>query len=121
MAQPEVIDLKSRLQAAAAAWCSVHGNAPLSRLGKRIAFDATFFDRIASGGGVNLATLEKFAAFFADPLNWVVEGESCAEAQKLIPQEALAFCHAVGVTAPAPDLSAGTSGEITPADQGAAA
>lgn len=89
---PETPDLKSRLLTCAEAWAAAHGNgegpAPLSRLGKAVAGDANFFDRIAGGGGLNLATLEKFARYLADAASWPAGA---------VPEEAAAFAHAVGV------------------------
>jgi hypothetical protein len=66
-----VVDLKSLLIQCADAWCAVHENAPLSRLGKRVAGDAGFFERIGSrNGGCNLATLERFARYFELEESW---------------------------------------------------
>lgn len=100
------IDLKSRLLAAADAWTAAHA-APRSRLGKRVAGDAAFFDRIAPVEPLacNVATLEKFARFLADQENWP---EGCA-----IPQEVVAFGHAVGVTAAPATASIGQAGEMS--------
>lgn len=88
-------DLKSRLVAVAAQWASAHGDAPLSRLGKRVASDATFFDRLGRGGGLNLATLERFAVFLIDPDNWP-EG--------VVPQDAIDLADSCGVSLVADDL-----------------
>lgn len=82
-------DLKSRLLDCAERWAAAHDGAPLSRIGKTVAGDANFFDRISRGGGVNLATLEKFAGFLADPANWP---------DGAVPKEAVAFAHVTGVT-----------------------
>ena len=94
-------DLRSKLQAAASAWCEAH-NAPHSRLGKAVAADAAFFDRVEGRDVLpcTVATLTKFARFLADPVNWP-EGKVADEAKGL--------AHVVGVTAPAPSLSAGQS------------
>ena len=104
-------DLKSRLLAAADRWSEAHDGAPLSRLGKPVAGDANFFERVRSGGGINLATLEKFAAHLADPANWP-EGA--------VPQEALDLAHAVGGSAAEVAASAGKGDESSP-DLGRAA
>lgn len=101
-------DLKSRLVQCAEAWAAAHARdgqpAPLSRLGKAVAGDANFFERVAAGGGVNVATLEKFARHLADPANWP-GGE--------VPEEARAFAHVTGVSAaeaaPSPGKPLGNS------------
>lgn len=98
-------DLKSRLLAVAERWAAAHDGAPLSRLGKPVAGDANFFDRLQRGGGINLATLEKFAEHLADPANWP---EGC------VPQEALDLAHAVGGSAALVAASAGNAGDSSP-------
>ncbi|MGX7926486.1 hypothetical protein ACWPMX_07920 [Tsuneonella sp. HG094] len=98
----------------------------LSRLGKRAINDGAFFDRIGDRGPTT-ATLEKLAAFLADPANWP-EGE--------VPQEAIELAHVVGVSpvAVVPDAlapvdadsadgagrSAGNADESSPAVRSAA-
>lgn len=86
------LDLKSRLIQCAEAWAAAHGDAPLSRLGKLVAGDANFFERLRAGGGVNVTTLEKFARFLADAANWP---------DGTVPEEARAFAHVTGVSVPA--------------------
>lgn len=87
-----MIDLKSRLLTCAELWATAHGKegqaAPLSRLGKSVAGDANFFERVSNGGGVNLATLEKFARELADPTSWP---------DGVVREDARLFAHAVGV------------------------
>lgn len=67
-------DLKTDLLNVADAWAQAHAKngkpAALSRLGKAVAGDACFFDRIGSGGGLQLATLEKFSNHLIKPSTW---------------------------------------------------
>lgn len=98
-------DLRSRLSDCAQGWADAH-DAPLSRLGKRVTGNANFFERLAAGEGFTIATLEKFAAFLTDGSNWPEGAE--------VPAEVIAFGHAVGVSAPAPALSAGDASGISP-------
>ena len=85
------MDLKSRLFAAADEWLAAH-DAPASRLGKRVAGDANYFERLkADGASTTTATLTKFAQFFADPANWP-DGH--------IPSEAVSFVHVNGLSVP---------------------
>lgn len=90
-----VLDLKTRLVQCAEAWAAANGNAPLSRLGKRVAGDANFFERLAGGGGVNVLTLEKFARFLVDGANWPADegGKPIA-----VPREAIELAHVTGVS-----------------------
>lgn len=81
-------DLKSRLIRCAELWAAAHDGAPLSRLGKQVAGDANFFDRIATGGGLNLATLERFAGHLANSDNWP---------SGIVPQAALDLATATGL------------------------
>jgi hypothetical protein len=103
------LDLKSRLLACAERWAAAHGRdgepAPLSRLGKAVAGDANFFERIAGGGGVNVSTLEKFARFLADPANWP---------GGVVPDDARAFAHVTGVSAEGAGASPGKGGDVSP-------
>ena len=103
-------DLKSRLITAAEAWAAANGDAPLSRLAKAVANDAKFFDRIAAGGGVNLATLENFGAYFLDAANWP-EGE--------VPEDVRAFAHVVTGSPATATESAGNACDLSPTEKAA--
>ena len=105
-------DLRSKLQAAASAWCKAH-DAPHSRLGKAVAADAAFFDRVEGRDVLpcTVATLEKFARFLADPVNWP-EGK--------VGDEAKALAHVVGVSAPPAPSSAGQSADTSSEQEKAA-
>lgn len=87
-------DLKSELLVCAQRWTAAHDDAPLSRLGKRVAGDANCFVRLADPNtSLNLTTLEKFAAFLGDPESWP-DGAA-------IPVEVCDFVHRVkGCTPP---------------------
>ena len=104
MARDPLPDLKSRLVTSAQAWADAH-EAPLTRIAKRVTGDAKFFDRLAAGAGFNIGTLEKFAIELVDPASWP-DGK--------VPEDVVAFGHAVGVTPPVADLSAGKDGGISP-------
>ena len=98
-------DLRSKLKAAASAWCKAH-DAPSSRLGKAVASDAAFFDRVEGRDVLpcTVATLEKFARFLADAANWP-EG--------VVAEEAKALAHVVGVSPVDAVQSAGKIDEIS--------
>ena len=98
-------DLRSKLKSAADAWCKAH-DAPASRLGKAVAADAAFFDRVEGRDVLpcTVATLEKFARYLADPVNWP-EGQ--------VADEAKALAHVVGVTPDGVTASAGKSDEAS--------
>lgn len=98
-------DLKSRLLVCADLWMAAHEGAPPSRLGKMIAGDANFLLRIADGGGVNLATLEKAADVFSDPANWPDGGT--------VPQDVVAFVHRVKGMPIAGARSTGQAGDLS--------
>ena len=85
-------DLRSKLKAAANAWCSAH-DAPASRLGKAVASDAAFFDRVEERSVLpcTVATLEKFARYLAAPENWP---------DRSVDPTAIALSESVGVPAP---------------------
>lgn len=86
-------------------WTETHNARPTS-LGYAVARDGKISQRLLSGqGDVTTGTLEKFAAFFADPANWP-EGD--------VPAEAAAFAHRVGVSAATPPVSSGKARAITP-------
>jgi len=102
-----VPDLKSTLLECAREWSRRHGDdtgpAPLSRLGKRVAGDANFFERIATpGAGMNIATLEKFVAHLLDPASWQ---------DREVPQGVRDLAHRCGVSLCAAALATGPSGE----------
>jgi hypothetical protein len=63
------LTLKESLIALANAWCAAHGR-QLSSLGTLVVKDAKFFDRLLSGGGLTVATFERFIGFFREPASW---------------------------------------------------
>ena len=115
-----MIDLKTRLSLAADAWCVAHADeegspAPASRLARAAGYDdGDFFERLPNTRrGPSTNTLERFARFLADPVNWP-EGKVADEAKGLahvvgVPCSSNAPLHETGVTAPAASLSAGQS------------
>jgi len=96
-------DLKSRLIAAAQFWAGAHDpEAPLSRLGKRVAGDANFFARIeAPDATLQVATLERFARFLGDAGNWP---------DGAVPDEVCDFVHVTGVSSAACAASPDSAG-----------
>lgn len=97
--------LIERLHHCAALWTEVHQAAP-GRIGRLVANDGGVLPRIAQpGASVTTATLEKFAAFLADPTNW----PDCT-----VPQEAIDLAHVVGVSLPTPMLSPGKNDAVSP-------
>ena len=87
--------LIERLQNCAMLWTQAHSAVP-GRIGRVVANDAGVLPRISQpGASVTTATLEKFAAYFADPANWP---------GGVVPQEAIELAHVTGVT-PAPVVS----------------
>lgn len=83
--------LTERLHRCGMIWTEAHDAAP-TRLGRLVVNDGGLLQRIEQPGvSVTTATLEKFAAFLADPANWP-EGA--------VPQEALDLAHVVGVSIP---------------------
>lgn len=99
------LPLIDRLRLCAALWTEANG-ATLARLGRSAVNDGGFFTRLENQvQGTTTASLERFARFMLDPANWPDGG---------VPEEVVAFGHAVGVTPPAGDLSAGKDGEISP-------
>lgn len=113
-----MIDLKTRLAKAADAWCAAHADeegvaAPASRLARAAGYDdGEFFQNLPrSRRGPSTNTLEKFARFLIDPTHWP-EGE--------VADEAKALAHVVGVSAPAPALSAGQTDKASSAQEKAA-
>lgn len=103
-------DLKSRLVRACETWAAAHAAAearevPLSRIGKRVAGDANFFQRIEpSWATCNITTLERFAQFLGDGANWP-DGS--------VPEDVRDFVHVIGVNPPGEALSPGKGGEIS--------
>ena len=90
--------LVERLHKCGLIWTEAH-DAPLTRLGRLVVNDGGLLQRIGQPGvSVTTATLERIAAFLADPANWPA-GE--------VAQEAIDLAHVVGVTLPCPALSAG--------------
>jgi hypothetical protein len=90
--------LRDRLLDAAEAWSRATGRT-LGALSSIVSNHAQTVERLRDPGNkVTDATLEKFAAFLADPDNWPA-GE--------VAQEAIDLAHVVGVTLPCPVLSAG--------------
>jgi hypothetical protein len=94
--------LKSRLVSAARLWAAAQEpEAPLSRLGKKVAGDAGFFTRIESPAAtLTIATLERFAQFLVAAEHWP-DGE--------VPDEVCQFAHVVGGSGAAPDQSPDTN------------
>lgn len=85
-APPKLIE---RLQHCAQLWTDAHDAAP-GRIGRVVVNDAGVLPRISQpGASVTTSTLEKFAAYLADPANWP-GGE--------VPQEAIDLAHVTGVT-----------------------
>jgi len=97
--------LTERLHRCGMIWTVAH-DAPLTRIGRVVVNDGGLMQRIAQpGAGVTTATLEKFAAFLADPANWP-EGA--------VPQEAIDLAHVVGITPCAELVSPGNTGGNSP-------
>jgi len=107
-----------RLRRCADLWLRAHsatvvGRPPtLARLGRAVVNDGGFFARLADTESTTTATLDKFAHYLLDPVNWP-EGE--------VPDEARIFAHVMGVTRPAdpasPDNeSAGIGGGSLPGE-----
>jgi hypothetical protein len=90
--------LVERLHKCGLIWTEAH-DAPLTRLGRLVVNDGGLLQRIGQPGvSVTTATLEKCAAFLAEPANWL---------DGAVPQDVIDLAHVVGVSAPAPALSAG--------------
>ena len=82
------LSLRDRLLAAAQSWSAATGRS-LGALSSVVVDDGKTFARLADPArGVTDATLEKFAAFLADPANWP-EGQ--------VATEAVALAHVTGV------------------------
>lgn len=94
--------LIERLQHCAMLWTQAHSAAP-GRIGRVVVNDAGVLPRISQpGASVTTATLERFAAYLADPANWP-EGA--------VPQEAIDLAHVTGVTPALAALSPGKIGD----------
>ncbi len=93
--------LRDRLLHAAEAWSRATGRT-LGALSSIVSNHAQTVERLRDPSNkVTDATLEKFAAFLADPANWP---------QGAVPQEAIDLAHVVGVSVPCPALSSGNIG-----------
>ncbi|MBX7459530.1 hypothetical protein [Qipengyuania huizhouensis] len=112
MNSPATIPLRDRLLAAAGAWTASTGRSS-GALSARVMDDGKTLDRLAEdpGRAVYDTTISKFAKFLVDPENWP-EGE--------VADEAKALAHVVGVSAPAPALSAGQTDNASSAQEKAA-
>jgi hypothetical protein len=103
--------LRDRLLCAAEVWSRKTGRT-LGALSSVVSNHAQTIDRLRDPANkVTDATLEKFAAYLADPANWP-GGE--------VPQEAIDLAHVVGISAPAPCLSQGNIAESSPDQERAA-
>ena len=101
----DTLTLTDRLFAAARAWVEAH-DATLARLGRAVVNDTSFFARLEKPqASPTTATLEKFARYLADPVNWP-EGK--------VADEAKALAHVVGVTPEGDTASPRKSEDITP-------
>lgn len=61
-------------------------------LGRTVVNDGGYFGMVEASNSTRTATLEKFARFLADPVNWP---------NLAVPAEVIAFAHVVGVSAEA--------------------
>ena len=96
--------LRDRLLIAAERWSEATGRT-LGALSSVVSNHAQTIDRLRDPANkVTDATLEKFAAFLADPANWP-EGA--------VPQEAIELAHVTGISAPALLPSAGNAGSVS--------
>lgn len=104
--------LRDRLLDAAEAWSRATGRT-LGALSSVVSNHAQTIERLRDPANkVTDATLEKFAAFLADPANW--PGGA-------VPQEAIDLAHVVGVTPPPVASSTGnTAGNSPLSSQGVA-
>jgi hypothetical protein len=83
------LSLVDRLRLLAQLWAA-QNDASLARLGKSVVNDGGFFTRLETQvQGTTTATLEKFAAFLANPGNWP---------DGVVPQEAVDLAHRVGIS-----------------------
>ena len=99
---PSLID---RLRSLALRW-TLETDATFARIGRAVVNDTAFFTRLdVAGASTTTATLEKFAAWLADPVNWP---------DRTVPQEALDFAHVCGVTPERGAASGGIDGESSP-------
>lgn len=79
--------LIDRILALAEFWAAARGHSSTSRLSTIVANDGGLLKRIGDGGNTTVATLDKFASFLREPVNWP-EG--------LIPVEAEGLLDAIG-------------------------
>jgi hypothetical protein len=63
------LTLNERLLAASAIWSRDNGRSEAT-LATKVANDGKLFERLRAGRGCNVATAERFFAFFRDPGNW---------------------------------------------------
>ena len=98
------LSLPDHLREAAQAWCRAHDDAKPARLGRLALGDSAFFNHDAQKGPTT-ATLEKFAAFFADAGNWP---DGCA-----IPEAVCGFIHRVEGRMPACCVATGMRERIS--------
>jgi hypothetical protein len=63
------LTLNERLLAASEIWSRDNGRSEAT-LATRVANDGKLFDRLRAGRGCNVATAERFFAFFRAPQNW---------------------------------------------------
>jgi hypothetical protein len=90
--------LIERLHRCTMLWTAAHDAAP-GRIGRLVVNDAGVLPRISQpGASVTTGTLEKFAVFLADPVNWP-GGE--------VPQEAVDLAHVTGCSSAAANVSPG--------------
>lgn len=90
--------LVERLHKCGLIWTEAH-DAPLTRLGRLVVNDGGLLQRIGQPGvSVTTSTLEKFATFLAEPVNWP---------KGAVPQDVVDLAHVVGVTPAMPAPSAG--------------
>lgn len=114
MTQSPTPSLRTRLFTAADAWCAATGRS-LGALSSVVTNHGSTLERLRDpNAAVTDVTLEKFARFLLDQNNWP-EGAG-------IPEEVIAFGHAVGISASAAVASIGHEGEMsTPLRSSAAA
>ena len=89
------MSLIERLLILARAWSEASGR-PETTLSSRVVNDGKLVDRLRAGGGCNVATAERFFAFFRDGKNWpegappsivgeTLDGVDLAQADVLLP------------------------------------
>ncbi len=96
--------LLDRLRHVAGQWCDAN-DASMAKLGRAVINDGGFFTRIVGqSGSTTTATLEKFARYLIDPVNWP-EGA--------VARDAIAFGHVVGVIPQCEAAATGLPGELS--------